>query len=97
MQNVGFLMTRLIYSSACPLLQMLEFYRSGSHLGVPVYLEEDKSDSDRVKAMKRKTFEIIKQCWVLDESEMVLPERIIRDINQGVGNYGENYGWACIF
>ena len=70
-------------------MQVLEFYRSGSHLGLPVYLEEDKSDPEQIKIMKRKTFEIIRQCWALEESEMVLPERIVKDINNGVGNYGE--------
>ena len=84
-------------------MQLLEFYLSGSHLGLPVYLEEDKSDSDRVKTMKRKTFGIIKQCWELDESEMVLPERIVKDINSGIGNYGEKYiiglkkSWSVLY
>ena len=47
--------------------------------------------------MKEKMYEkILCKCWELEEEEMLLPNRIVKDINQSFGNYGEyvwSYGW----
>ena len=68
---------------------MLEFFQTGRRLLRPIFLVESTSDPDRMKRIKNQLFEMILQCWEQTEEEMILPDRIVRDLNQILGNYGK--------